>query len=227
MILSYRHRFIFFCNGKTGTTSIEQVLEPMQEGSAFNFGCPGLFVPKHVPPAMLRGCLPAETWNNSFKFVFVRNPFDWFVSQWRYNQSLWPKPAEPKWWRRQAADPSSPGTRLHKQDGQRFDAVDIEFLFNYLAQFRGLPGAPGLLQSSYVADADGRQIVDYVGRFESLQRDWSEVCGRLGLNLPLPHLNRSERAPHGELFTDDGRASLERLWSPDLERFGYRFERGS
>ena len=51
MILSHRRKFIFFCNGKTGTTSIEKVLEPLDEGRRYAFDAPGLFIAKHIPPA--------------------------------------------------------------------------------------------------------------------------------------------------------------------------------
>ena len=38
MIISHKHKFIFLCNGKTGTTSIEELLRPLQEGAEFDFG---------------------------------------------------------------------------------------------------------------------------------------------------------------------------------------------
>lgn len=42
--------------------------------------------------------------------------------------------------------------------------------------------------------ADGRRLVDFVGRFERLQPDFDTVCTQLGLPiLPLPHLNRGLR----------------------------------
>src|SRR3954447_18105256 len=86
MILSHTHKFIFICSSKVGTTSMEEVLRPLQEGADYDFGSPGArIVPKHIPPAILRGALPEKVWNAYFKFVFVRNPWDWFISQWFFN----------------------------------------------------------------------------------------------------------------------------------------------
>lgn len=50
----------------------------------YSFSVHGLFVNKHIPPAISKSCLSSEIWNSYFKFVFVRNPWDWFVSQWKY-----------------------------------------------------------------------------------------------------------------------------------------------
>src|SRR3954469_11273109 len=93
MVLSHRHKFIFFCNGKTATTSVEKILEPLDEGKRFAFDAPGLFIAKHMPPSVLRGMLPQDTWRSYFKFVFVRNPFAWVVSQWKYNFKMVTLPA--------------------------------------------------------------------------------------------------------------------------------------
>src|SRR4051794_38558443 len=86
MILSHTHKFIFFCGSKVGTTSMEEVLRPLQEGAEYDFGSrEARIVPKHIPPAILRGALPEKVWSDYFKFVFVRNPWDWVISQWFYN----------------------------------------------------------------------------------------------------------------------------------------------
>jgi len=81
MILSHTHKFIFIANGKTGTSSIETALQPYQEGAALKIGVEGLYTPKHVPPVVLRSQLGPKIWDEYFTFAFVRNPWDWFVSQ--------------------------------------------------------------------------------------------------------------------------------------------------
>ena len=85
IIVSHRIKFIFFCNGKTGTTSLEQALKPWDETSYEEFNASGLWYGKHIPPAIVKAVIPADKWDNYFKFVFVRNPYDWVVSQMKYN----------------------------------------------------------------------------------------------------------------------------------------------
>lgn len=45
---------------------------------------------------------------------------------------------------------------------------------------------------------DGRCLVTYVGRLESMAEDWRRVSAMAGLRHPLPHLNRSR---HGDYTT--------------------------
>ena len=224
MILSHQYKFIFFCNGKTGTTSIESALEPFQEGGEFDIGVRGLFVPKHVPPAILRACLPSAVWDGYFKFVFVRNPWDWFVSQWKYNAS------RPSFSRMRGTSPRQRLLRRAKklfrpqpEPERAFTANDVDLLFEYLKQFRGLPGKEGLYQSNYVYDSDGTQLVDYLGRFETLVEDVDRIRKRIGLDVPLPHLNRTERGDYRAYFTAEGRQRLAKLWAVDVENFDYSF----
>src|SRR5690606_19997000 len=94
MILSHRYKFIFICNGKTGTSSIESVLLPYHEGHEFEVGVQGLFHKKHIPPTALKGILGERVWEEYFVFCFVRNPWDWFVSQYFWNQK--PEPISKK-----------------------------------------------------------------------------------------------------------------------------------
>ncbi|NNK33015.1 MAG: hypothetical protein HKP02_07815 [Xanthomonadales bacterium] len=49
-------------------------------------------------------------------------------------------------------------------------------------------------QYDMLHDADGRLLVDFVGRFESLQEDFRRVCAKLGIeSAELPHRNRSDK----------------------------------
>ncbi|MCS3642372.1 hypothetical protein GGP70_003075 [Salinibacter ruber] len=48
MILSHTHEFIFICNGKIGTNSMEALLGPYQEGREFEVGVEGFYTEKHM-----------------------------------------------------------------------------------------------------------------------------------------------------------------------------------
>jgi len=228
MILSHRHKFIFFCNGKTGTTSIEKSLERLDEGKRYTFNATGLFIPKHVPPVVVRGLLPREIWKTYYKFVFVRNPYAWVVSQWKYNFRLTPQPA------RNVAPATAArikalnnrvigGRRIADLAGrQAFSMDDIEILFAYLRDnFRSVPYADGKYQSSYVVDLDGQRVVDCVGRFESLEQDYAGIAGRLGLDPRIPHVNRTEHRDFRTYYTPVSAAAVARLWKTDFDTLDY------
>ena len=171
MILSHKYRFIFFCNGKTGTTSIEHALKDYDESGNFDCGASGLWVKKHIPPAVLKAFLPERTWQEYFKIVFVRHPQDWFISQYKHN---FREPAFPA--RQLLRHPWKTGSIIREYHGRKaraskecLDVADVDFLYQYLRQFRALPGSPSLEQSSYVYDVDGKTLVDFIGKFENLE----------------------------------------------------------
>ena len=60
MILSHQHKFIFFCNGKTGTTSMEKVLQSFQEGEEYNIHLEGVCPAKHIYPAIIKAYLAED-----------------------------------------------------------------------------------------------------------------------------------------------------------------------
>lgn len=223
VILSFERQFAFFCNGKTGTTSLEALLSPMQQGEEFNFGAPGLFVAKHIPPAILRGALSGKQWDALFKFAFVRNPWDWVGSQWRYNRLGWVQ-RQPRWgWHRRRYLRNPVARYFCERPEAPLNASDVDFLWDYLQQYRGLPGAPGLLQSNYVCNVDGEVVLDFVGRFESLAADVGRVLERLRLQAELPRLNQTGSSAYRSLFSDAGKQRVAELWAEDIERFEYRF----
>lgn len=226
MILSHDRRFIFFCNGKTGTTSIEHVLEPYNEGRAYAFRALGLFTDKHIPAAILRGCLPDAVWSGYFKFVFVRNPYDWFVSQWKHNF----KPRAPGRYgapwiglspQGELTYMGRPADELaHKE---LFSPGDVDLLYEFLATYhRTVPYAEGGFQSSHVFGPGGEQLVDFIGRYESLRADVDTVLQRIGVQAALPHLNRTVHRAYPAYFTPESAARVANLWARDFELLGYR-----
>jgi hypothetical protein len=241
MILSHTHKFIFICSSKVGTTSMEHVLRPLQEGAEYDFGT-GLYVPKHIPPAVLKGVLPSSIWEEYFKFVFVRNPWDWFVSQWYYNsRGALPDPPErppPRAMHkrlRRAVRAAAAAYRRSRNppprplyspptEGSALTARDVDVVFEVLKRFKGLPGRDGLYQSNWVYDMDDRQLVDYVGRYETMERDFAEIMRRLNLDLRLPHLNRTAHKDYRSYYTQDARLRVGELWALDIMNFGYSFD---
>ena len=91
MIISHRHRFVFTAIPKTGTHSVRQALR--EQLGPDDLEQVRLFVEKrlpwpelarlghgHISLAELRPVLGEEMFGDYFKFAFVRNPFERFVS---------------------------------------------------------------------------------------------------------------------------------------------------
>ena len=91
MIISALHKFIFVAIPKTGTHSVRQALrahmgpDDLEQVGLFvqkKFPIPELAQLQHGPLslAQVRPYLRPEAFDSFFKFAFVRNPFDRFVS---------------------------------------------------------------------------------------------------------------------------------------------------
>jgi len=71
---------------------------------------------------------------------------------------------------------------------------------------------------------DRFRYLDFIGRFERLQRDFDRVCDDIGIERRiLPHTRRRPR-PHYTTFYDDALCALVAdRYRRDIETFGYRF----
>lgn len=108
-----------------------------------------------------------------------------------------------------------------QRDKRILDESDVEILFSHLKRYRGLPIVDGLYQNSYVNNADGKCIVDFIGKFESLQEDVRKVQNRIGIHFDLPHLNATNHPHYSKFLSPSAIAAVGRLWQADFEAFGY------
>ncbi len=225
MIISHTHKFIFFCNGKTGTTSIEHALAQYQEGEELDISSPGLFYKKHVPPLMLRSLLPSAIWQDYYKFVFVRNPWDWVVSNWKYNFEYLPKIRSRKHGliRRIKKFHRGQAGIYRTQYRDKLSVDDVSQLHDYLRAVRIIPTEPTCSQWPYVYDMDGIPIVDFVGRFETIENDFKKISEDLGLSIDLPLLNQTAHKPYMDYYTDASRNAVAKIWARDISLFNYDF----
>ena len=47
--------------------------------------------------------------------------------------------------------------------------------------------------SQFFYDDAGNLLVDYIGRYESINEDFSNICEKIGINVELPVRNSSKR----------------------------------
>ncbi len=77
-------------------------------------------------------------------------------------------------------------------------------------------------QSRYLTDSGGCVLVDFVGRYEALERDYHHVCRTVGIEpRELPRLKQSPRRPFPERYTPALAARVVGLLQADFELFGY------
>ena len=224
MILSHEHKFIFISNGKTGTSSIETALRSYQEGAAFKIGVEGLYTPKHVPPVVLRSQLGPKIWDEYFIFTFVRNPWDWFVSQYFWNHK--PGPISKKKLIREPVTTiqeyyQKNEERARLEDLDRFSSKDIRETYNLLRRYRGIYQADSLFQYHYAHSTEGDQLVDFVGRFEQIQKDFERITDRIGVEASLPHRNATSHRSYESYYSEETVNLVRDLYAVDIRAFDY------
>lgn len=67
--------------------------------------------------------------------------------------------------------------------------------------------------------------IDYIGRFECLDRSFNNICSHLGLPInPLPATNVSTRmTDYVEYYDDESRNLVRRIFERDVDEFSYTF----
>jgi hypothetical protein len=100
-------------------------------------------------------------------------------------------------------------------------------------------------QYDMLHDREGNLLVDFVGRFETLQQDFDQVCVQLGIAVsPLPHRNKSDKNSRdlkrkfrnflyrngenrcqdmADFYDDETREAVAEYYRRDIETFGYEF----
>ena len=215
MLLSRRHHFAFIHVPKTGGSSVAVALWPYADADAVdaywanrwlsrigihvNHYAPSRFKKfrTHTSAAILCRELPAAEFDRLFTFGFVRNPWSLLVSYYHYLV------------RNRGHHRGRVAQRMPS-----FEAyVDYEIARGKISQSRML------------TDAQGRLLVDFVGRFESLESDFASICGRIGIQATLGHMNSSGSRDYRRYYTDDLADRVGRHFAEDAGRFGYAFDR--
>ena len=162
--------------------------------------------------ALFKGSIPEE-WMQYFRFAFVRNPYDRLISAWKMftkgmEESVWkyPEDGNPnltlEHFLEIAMDESIPFD-LPKRDKfevkLRHHAIPQTHPFNCVDQ------------------------ANFIGRFESIERDFKEICDQLNLSGKLPHWNRTSRTDYRQYFNAATKQTASEYYAEDLSRFGYEF----
>ena len=150
---------------------------------------------EHIHASRLREQLPPAVFDEYFKFAFVRNPWDWFVSTYNYLRN----------------------TTTHRHHSR----VMAMKSFEDYADFEIARGKRS--QSVFVCE-DDKVIVDYVGRFETLNEDFASVCRCIGTDLVLPHANKTKHRDYREYYTGNVIEKVGDHLRRDIELFGYEFD---
>jgi len=194
-------KFIYFKSSRTAGTSILR----------------GVFHDKHnkktIPLAVKNFDMTLtdkEIKSDYFTFTFVRNPFEKIVSCYHFIQN---NPSHANW--RRDIKLSTFG----------------DFIENKLVDKNGYVTDGHWLPFHYYAYSGGERIVDFIGRFETLDDDWSYIGDKLyWKDSKLPHYQghpdwetTGDGKSYRDMYTEKTRNIVANIYSKDLKLFGYEF----
>jgi len=79
-------------------------------------------------------------------------------------------------------------------------------------------------QVDWLKDDEDRIEIDFVGKFESLNKDFEHIKHSIGLtDASLPHLNASTRAKYQSYYNDETREIVANWFREDVAVFEYEF----
>lgn len=211
MFISYSHEFILVHVPKTAGTSIRSALQPYaydaksmlinrikrRLGIKWNWPCYRWNeVSYHATPCEMQETLPPRIFERFFKFAFVRNPWDWLVSHYHYT--------------------------IKRPDHPLYDDVIALSGFSEYVSYYIESRQPRQIDS--LLNRDGDIGVNFVGRFESIREDFSRICEQIGIQIDLPHENRSQHDPYHTYYSEEDQKKFVQYFERDIETFDYSFD---
>jgi len=79
-------------------------------------------------------------------------------------------------------------------------------------------------QLDYITNNKGSTVVDFIGRFENLEKDWTYIAKKIGTNMKLIPANITKRKHYSLYYTEETKKIVTEIFKKDIEAFGYKFE---
>jgi hypothetical protein len=212
MIVSYKHKFIFFRTRKTASSSIQAALSSVlgpddvvtgtiKEGDKVNdkYGAGknmDKFFTDHPHPSYADVSRHLNV-RDFFSFGFVRNPFDIAVSRYHWD--------------------------ITGKGGQKSDMAGFKaWCENYCRTTANRD-----FQHPFLGTTENF-LVDFVGRYETLQQDFDVI--KKAINVEVPSLTneksgyRNKKVHYSEYYDEETIDLISKTFAVDLELFNYQFE---
>jgi len=190
MFVSDKDKFIFFHTPKVAGSSIHIFFKD-------HYGLTG--VDRADPPPLIHHMSAKKFLDNNpnkkdyFKFAFVRNPFDRFVSAY------------------------SDFTQIRNLNLTSFKDFCKSFPNSeFSGDIHWIP------QHKLLCD-DETIVPDFIGRYENISDDLKKISNIIGFNIDIDHHRKTKRKSYKDTYDDESREIIQDFFSKDLELFEYLF----
>ena len=214
-MISFKYKCIFIEVPKTGSSSIRKIIGhpqiphldinemEMKVKNSLPWDSKGYNILnsfyKKGFPENLKLKIGGKILETYFKFGFVRNPWSRVVSL--YNR---------------------------KEGIQMQESMSFSEFVNWIEYSSDTCIHPSQKKSQldWFKLENGKIKVDYIGKFENLNKDWEYISNQLGINERLPHINKNHsirKLNYREYYDDKTRDVIARKFKEDIDYFNYEF----
>ncbi len=214
MPISHKQKFIFIHIPKTGGDSVEDCLDLNRNNDLFGFEDSNgnrysikdglnlqekkrLICLQHLTALQIKKKIDKNIWEDYYKFTFIRNPWDKIVSHYFY-------------------------IIQKRKDLQKILKINKKNTFRDYVYIIGKTKRVSQ-QKNYIFDDQNKNIIDFVGRFENLEKDFQKVCDKIKVKAVLKKTNISTHKNYKEYYTSETRNIVKNLFNDDIELFKYKF----
>jgi hypothetical protein len=189
------HKCIFVHIPKTGGISIKKSLFGIRGGA-------------HRRLRNYKILYNEKEFSNYFKFSFVRNPWDRVVSAYEFLKAGGINEADRRW---------------TEEVLSQFNSFN-DFIVGWLAETEGYGEIHFMPQYEFICLGGTKPQVDYIGRFEQINKDFTKICNKIGVQKELSDNNKSSRhSDYKKYYTKETEEVVEEVYSEDIRMFGYSF----
>ena len=186
MLISHKHKFITIDIPKTGTRSFRESLVPL--GVIDEFGAPNLNSEFYQHDGAIRArkqfAKKNWNWNEYFKFIIVRNPWQRYFSFFKYFKSYGEKYMR----RDESINWHEPEINQGKLCVELFKNKDDQTILKNIILNNDS-------QDTYYCNESGKIMVDHIASFENLRNEFMFLCDQVGIQAPsLQHGNKSSNS---------------------------------
>ena len=149
-----------------------------------------------------------STFRRYFKFTFVRNPYSRLHSAYHFLMRGGHGEVHEKW------------VKKHIIGYKTFE----DFVMHWVNRNNIYKRCHFVPQYLYLSNKNMELEVDFIGRFENLEKDFQAICSKLNISTVLPHFNSNRMERHWRSFYNDKMLRIvEEVYYEDFTMFDYEF----
>ena len=187
-MINHEHKFLFIHIPRTSGTSIQKQFQNKETKD------------KHWTIHNWKEHLDQQTFNNYYKFTFIRNPWDIIISKY-FDKGWYSSPIKGR------------GGEIGYYSGKN--------LKHFLTHYQPAKHEHG----DSILDYINPKQMDYIGRYENRKKDLEHIAKQIGipLNPQIHEKSHPDKEHYTKYYNHETREIVAKRYAQDIDYFGYKF----